>query len=79
MARSRGAAGNERLAQILTTLEDQMRIALHRVAANRAHMREGIAEHRAVVEAIAARDATAAEQRMRQHIENTIARSGNTT
>jgi DNA-binding GntR family transcriptional regulator len=72
-------AGNERLAQILSTLEDQMRIALHRVAANRAHMREGLAEHRAVVEAIAARDATGAEQRMRRHIENTIARSGHAT
>jgi DNA-binding GntR family transcriptional regulator len=70
-----GAAGNDRLAGILNVLEDQMRIALREVAANRAHMREGLAEHRAVVEAIAARDAVAAEQRMRHHIENTIARS----
>lgn len=72
------AAGNHRLAQILSTLEDQMRIALHRVAANRAHMRDGLAEHRGVLEAIAARDATAAEERMRRHIGNTTARSRNT-
>src|SRR3954464_15602205 len=68
------AAGNDRLTQILATLEDQMRIALCRAAASRAHMRGGLAEHRAVVEAIAARDAAAAEQRMRAHIESTIAR-----
>lgn len=68
-------AGNERLAQTLGILEDQMRIALREVAASRAHMHEGLAEHRAVVEAIAARDASAAEQRMRRHIESTIARS----
>jgi DNA-binding GntR family transcriptional regulator len=68
------AAGNDRLGQILATLEDQMRIALHRAAADRAHMRAGLAEHRGVVEAIAARDAAVAEQRMRAHIESTIAR-----
>jgi DNA-binding GntR family transcriptional regulator len=68
------AAGNDRLTQILATLEDQMRIALHRVAADRTHMRAGLAEHRAVVGAIAARDAAVAEQRMRAHIESTIAR-----
>ena len=72
------SAGNDRLAQILATLEDQMRIALRRVAANRAHMRAGLAEHRAVVEAIVRRDASAAEARMRRHIENTIARSRST-
>jgi len=69
------AAGNERLAQMLDVLEDQMRMALRDVAANRAHMREGLAEHRAVIDAIAARDPAGAEQRMRRHIESTIARS----
>jgi DNA-binding GntR family transcriptional regulator len=69
------AAGNARLAGMLDVLEDQMRIALREVAADRAHMREGLAEHRGVVEAIAARDAAQAEQRMRRHIERTIARS----
>jgi DNA-binding GntR family transcriptional regulator len=68
-------AENERLAQMLDVLEDQMRIALRDVAANRAHMREGLAEHRAVVVAIVARDLAGAEQHMRRHIENTIARS----
>jgi len=69
------AAGNERLAQILNALEDQMRIALHQVSANKAHMREGLTEHRGVVEAIAEGKAETAEQRMRAHIERTIARS----
>jgi DNA-binding GntR family transcriptional regulator len=68
------AAGNERLALILASLEDQMRIALDRVAAYPAHMREGLAEHRTVVAAIAARDTAAAERHMRLHIEDTIAR-----
>jgi DNA-binding GntR family transcriptional regulator len=68
------AAGNERLVLILATLEDQMRIALHRLVAYHAHLRAGLGEHRAVVEAIAARDASAAERRMRRHIENTAAR-----
>src|SRR5215470_16557765 len=49
------AAGNDRLAHILRTLENQMRIALNRVAGDERHIRAGYAEHRRVVDAIAKR------------------------
>jgi DNA-binding GntR family transcriptional regulator len=68
------AAGNARLEQILRMLEDQMRIALHRVASEESHIRSGYDEHRHVVEAIAAGDEDAADQMMRAHIANTIGR-----
>jgi DNA-binding GntR family transcriptional regulator len=69
------AAGNPRLTQILLNLENQMRIALHRIAGDPAHMRAGYEEHARIVAAITARDADAAERAMRQHIARTIARS----
>jgi DNA-binding GntR family transcriptional regulator len=69
------ATGNPRLTQILLTLENQMRIALHRIAGNAAHMRAGYQEHAQVVTAIAARDPDSAEQAMRAHIASTMARS----
>jgi DNA-binding GntR family transcriptional regulator len=59
---------------MLRTLENQMRIALHRVASNEDHMRSGYDEHRRVVEAIAAGDEDAADRAMRMHIANTIGR-----
>jgi DNA-binding GntR family transcriptional regulator len=68
-------AGNQRLDAVLAVLENQMRIALHRVAADARHIEAGWAEHAAVVEAIAAGNADAAEQAMRRHIANTIERS----
>jgi DNA-binding GntR family transcriptional regulator len=68
------ASGNARLEQMLRTLENQMRIALHRVASEEGHMRSGHDEHRCVVDAIAAHDEDAADQAMRTHITNTIAR-----
>jgi len=68
------ASGNARLEHILRTLENQMRIALNRVANDERHIRAGYAEHRRVVEAIAKRDEDAAEQAMRTHIASTIAR-----
>ena len=68
------AAGNARLRQILHTLENQMRIALDRAAADSGHMHAGHEEHVAVVEAIAARRPDAAEQAMRAHMARTIAR-----
>jgi DNA-binding GntR family transcriptional regulator len=67
-------AGNARLAQILDTLENQMRLALHRIAADPAHMAAGRDEHERVVAAIAARDPDGAERAMRAHIAATIAR-----
>jgi DNA-binding GntR family transcriptional regulator len=72
------AAGNPRLTQILLTLENQMRIALHRIAGDPGHMRAGYEEHVRIVAAIAARDADAAEQAMRAHIASTMARSRET-
>jgi DNA-binding GntR family transcriptional regulator len=69
------AAGNPRLTQILLNLENQMRIALHRIAGDPSHMRAGHAEHARIVAAIAARDPDAAERAMRQHIASTMARS----
>jgi DNA-binding GntR family transcriptional regulator len=68
------SAGNARLEQILRTLENQMRIALHRVASNEDHMRSGYDEHRRVVDSIAAGDEDAADRAMRMHIANTIGR-----
>jgi DNA-binding GntR family transcriptional regulator len=68
------AAGNARLEQILRTLENQMRIALHRVASEEGHMRSGYDEHQRVVEAIAAGDEDAADQAMRTHIAGTVGR-----
>jgi DNA-binding GntR family transcriptional regulator len=68
-------AGNQRLDAALLVLENQMRIALHRVAGDARHMQAGYDEHAAVVEAIAAGNADAAEQAMRRHIANTITRS----
>lgn len=68
-------AGNPRLTQILLTLENQMRIALHRIAGDPAHMRAGYEEHARIVAAIAAHDADAAEGAMRAHIASTMARS----
>jgi DNA-binding GntR family transcriptional regulator len=68
------AAGNARLEQILRTLENQMRIALHRVASEEGHMRSGYDEHQRVVEAIAAGDEDAADQAMRTHIASTVGR-----
>jgi DNA-binding GntR family transcriptional regulator len=68
-------AGNQRLEQVLLVLENQMRIALHRVASDVHHMQAGYDEHVAVVDAIAAGNGDAAEQAMRRHIANTIDRS----
>lgn len=67
-------SGNRRLADIMLPLENQMRIALHRVSADIEHMRSGYREHREIVQAIAARDADTAEAAMRRHIAGTIAR-----
>jgi DNA-binding GntR family transcriptional regulator len=68
-------SGNQRLEQVLLVLANQMRIALHRVAEDVAHMQAGYDEHAAVVEAITAGEGDAAEQAMRRHIANTIERS----
>jgi len=68
------AAGNARLEQILSNLENQMRIALNRIAGDERHIRAGFDEHRQIVEAIIARDEETAAAAMRTHIANTIGR-----
>jgi DNA-binding GntR family transcriptional regulator len=67
-------SGNSRLIAIMQPLENQMRIALHRVSTDVSHMQRGYSEHRQIVDAIAARDPDAAENAMRHHIAGTIER-----
>jgi DNA-binding GntR family transcriptional regulator len=67
-------SGNPRLADIMLPLENQMRIALHRVSTDVEHVRSGYREHCDIVDAIAARDADAAEAAMRRHVASTIER-----
>lgn len=69
--------GNSRLVAIMLPLENQMRIALHRVSADVSHMRRGYEEHLRIVDAIAAHDPEAAESAMRRHIAGTIERVRN--
>ena len=69
-----GHAGNPRLAEMLAKLEDQMAIALVRIAASRAHMREGLREHGEIVAAIRARAPAKADAAMRAHIAATLSR-----
>jgi len=68
------SAGNPRLEQIVRTLENQMRLALHRVAGDERHIRSGYDEHRRIVDAIAGGDEPAADEAMRTHIASTIER-----
>ncbi len=51
-------SGNRRLVDIMLPLENQMRIALHRVSTDIEHMRSGYREHREIVDAIASRGAS---------------------
>lgn len=69
-----GHAGNPRLAEMLAKLEDQMAIALVRIAASRAHMRDGLREHGEIVAEIRARAPAKAEAAMRAHIAATLSR-----
>lgn len=64
-------AGNRRLSQVVLALEGQMRLGLRRVSSDREQRRRGLAEHRAVLDAIAAREPEPAERLMREHIRRT--------
>lgn len=64
-------AGNRRLSQVVLALEGQMRLGLRRVSSDQEQRRRGLAEHRAVLDAIAAREPEAAERLMREHIRRT--------
>ncbi len=61
-------AGNRRLAEVLLALQRQMRLGLHGVASEPEQRRRGLREHRAILDAIVAREAEAAERMMREHI-----------
>jgi len=64
-------AGNRRLSQVVLALEGQMRLGLRQVSSDREQRRRGLAEHRAVLDAIAAREPEPAEWLMREHIRRT--------
>jgi Transcriptional regulators len=61
---------NERLGQILSTLREQIQRFRTQTLSNPARMRVALDEHRALVEALAARDAEAAARAAAQHIES---------
>lgn len=65
------SCGNGRLERFLGALHGQMRVALRIAAASREHIEKGHREHRAVLDAIEARDAGRAEELMRAHIART--------
>ena len=67
-------SGNRRLITFQALLQDQMALALTRVARQAEHMDAGLKEHRRILRAIAARDADKAESAMRTHIANTATR-----
>jgi len=63
--------GNRRLAEVLLTLEAQMRLGLRQVSSDREQRRRGLAEHQAILHAITKRDPDTAERTMRDHIRRT--------
>jgi len=63
--------GNRRLAEVVRSLQGQMRLGLRRVSADREQRCRGLAEHLAVLDAIARREPETAERLMREHIQRT--------
>lgn len=64
------AARNERLVAIINNLREQITNIRGRSMAQPGRMKETLAEHRALLDAIASRDAEAAAAAARNHIEN---------
>ncbi len=64
-------AGNNRLSEMVTVLESQMRLGLRQVSSDRDQRRRGLAEHQAVLNAITGREPDVAERLMREHIRRT--------
>ncbi len=64
-------AGNRRLSEVLLTLEAQMQLGLRQVSSDQEQRRRGLAEHHAILDAIARRDLDGAERAMRDHIRHT--------
>ncbi|SFL14643.1 GntR family transcriptional regulator [Falsiroseomonas stagni] len=69
------ACDNAEICRLLASLEGRMALALLRVAARPGHRESAVAEHRAVVDAIKARDGNAAEAAMRAHVSATRQRA----
>lgn len=63
--------GNRRLSEVLLTLEAQMQLGLRQVSSDQEQRRRGMAEHQAVLDAIARREPDTAERTMRDHIRRT--------
>lgn len=63
------STSNARLAQILSTLDDQVHRIRHRAMGNSTRRPKTLTEHRAVLQAIHDRDAAAAERAMRDHLQ----------
>lgn len=61
---------NERLGQILNLLREQIQRFRTRTLASRQRRREALEEHRALVEALAARDAEEARRAAQEHIDS---------
>ena len=64
-------AGNRRLSEVLLTLEAQMQLGLRQVSSDQKQRQRGLAEHHAILDAIARRDPDGAERAMRDHIRHT--------
>jgi DNA-binding GntR family transcriptional regulator len=70
----RDVAGNDDLSTILGRIQGRAHLSRFTLWRARSNTRNAVAEHRAIFEAMAARDADGAERAARQHISNLIAR-----
>jgi DNA-binding GntR family transcriptional regulator len=70
----REIAGNDDLSTILGRIQGRAHLSRFALWRAKRNTSEALAEHRAIFDAIAARDAEAAEQAARRHIWNLIAR-----
>ncbi len=64
----REASGNEELAKVLASIEDQIRIVMSTSVGLDGRARESLAEHRALYRALVRRDGFAAREAAQQHI-----------
>lgn len=67
------AAGNRWATQVVTDLRKVMKLNRHHSLFKQGRIEESLAEHRALVDAILARDADAARRLMREHFDNGLA------
>ena len=70
----REVAGNEDLSTILARIQGRAHLSRFTLWRAKSNIRDALAEHRAIFDAMAARDAEAAERAARQHISNLIGR-----